>query len=176
MMKNIHSFSYCRGKTKLLLLLAGFFFLLGISFLCTFESVELACKRVNVNQINCSLTRSAAFRFLRGQEIHLNFLREVKLDKRFKETVESDGDHAYVNKTPIYGVLLISNKTTVLNGYAYNREKQQNTVNQFNTFLNDSNAENVVVQEKNYLLNMLTLSSLGLSFILLFLLRFSHHF
>lgn len=141
----------------------------SILLLSTLGSVELACKRVNVNQVNCSLTRSAAFGLLTGQKNSLNFLREVKLDKRFKETVESDGGSVSVTKTPVYGVLLINSNTTVLNGYAYNREKQQKIVNQINSFLNDSNADNLIFQSKNYWLDIITLICLGLSIILLLL-------
>lgn len=78
-MKNIHSSR--RDKTKFLRLLAGFFFLFGILLLSSFGPMELACKRDNINQVNCSLTRSVAFGFIKRQEISLNSLKEVKLDK-----------------------------------------------------------------------------------------------
>jgi hypothetical protein len=162
-MRNIHSSR--RNKTKFLLLPAGFFFLFGILLLSLFGPIELACKRVNINQVDCSLTKSVALGFIKRQEITLHSLREVKLDKQFKETLESEGKYnpTYVVKTPVYGVLMVSSEATVLNGYSTNQEEQQKMVNQINVFLNDSNAPNLVIQYRNYWLDILILSSLGLS-------------
>ena len=169
-----------RGKTKLLLFTTVFFFIFGILLISTFSSVKLTCERDNVNQVNCSLTRTAMFGFIDGQEISLNSLREVKLDERLKETVEADGTYnrateKSVNVTPVYGVLLVTNKTTLLNGYAYNREKQQKIVNQINSLLNNSNTSDLVFQDINYGLDITTLISFGLSIGLLIRMLINRH-
>lgn len=76
-------------KPNILLLLAGFFFLLGAVLLC-FEPKKLSCIRVNGGQVDCLLTRSTAFGFVKAEEVSLSFFKEARVDTKIKRTLETD--------------------------------------------------------------------------------------
>jgi hypothetical protein len=72
------------------------------------------------------------------EKISLSSLKEAKLDTQIKYIVENDGaGMTYQEKKPVYGVLLVSDKSTIFDGYSFNREQQQKIVDQINNFLNN---------------------------------------
>jgi hypothetical protein len=162
-MKLANYFRY-RSKLNILLVLAGFFLFLGFILLSSFGPKKLSCVRNNQNQVNCSLTGYVAFGFIKTGEVFLPSLKEARVDTQNKLTIESDDiSGPYQTERPVYGVLLVSDKRVILDAYSYDREHQQKIVERINSFLNDSNAPNLIYQTKNDWLTVMTLSSLGLS-------------
>lgn len=165
-MNSANSLPSHRGKPNILLLLAGLFFLIGIILLSSFGPIKLSCSRINGSQVDCLLTRSVAFGFIKEREISISSLKEARVDEQVKRTLEGKS-FRYVRKTPVYGVLLVSSESAVLDGYSYNREQQQKIVNQINSFLSNPNAPSLFFQARNHWLDIVTLSSLGLPISLL---------
>jgi hypothetical protein len=169
MSKGFSHFSY-RGKSTSLVLLAGLPLVFGMILLTCFGPTKLSCSRVNADQVNCLLTRTVVFGFIKTDEIRINSLKAVRIDVQTKRATEisSNGMTAEQKVEPVYGVSLVGDENIVLDGYSPNREEQQKIVDQANIFLNDSNASNLDFQTHNYWLDTLTLMLIGSSITMLF--------
>lgn len=161
---------YRRGKSKTLLLLAGFFFLFGFTLLISFGPTKLSCQRVEGDRVDCLLTRSVVFGYIEQAQIPVLSLKAAMLDERVKSSLESniDGTTTYEKITPVYGVLLMGDRKIVFDTYREQREQQQKIVDRINRFLQDPSLSTWAFETRNYWLYFITLSLLVLSIGLLF--------
>lgn len=153
------------------LLIAIFPLIFGIAFLSFSGPTELACERSDNSLVTCLLTKKAAFGSIDSDQISINPLIEVRIDKQVKESVESTPDGITSSTwTPIYGVMLVGNENNeniVLYGYSYSYKRQQKIVKQIDNFLNNSNESSLVWRKTNYLSYVMSLGALGLAVIIL---------
>ena len=142
-----------------------FFLSFGLTLLLFFGPVELSCTRIHTNQVNCSLVRSVAFGLLKGDNIMLEPLKLAKLDTQIKQEYAKGGRFVEV---PVYDVVLVSDRDVGWGGYRYNHKHSQNIVGKINVFLADTNQTQLILTDRNYLLDILTVMMFSLSGMSLF--------
>ena len=147
-----------------------FFLSFGLALILFFGPVKLSCTRLHPNQVNCSLVRSVAFGSIERDKIVLEPLKLAKLDTKIKRTIEStESGGGSVIETPVYGVVLVSDRDVLWEGsYDYSPKHSQAIVDQINYFLADANQTQLVLADRNYTLDILTLMILSLSGMLFF--------
>ncbi|MBX2862392.1 MAG: hypothetical protein KTR27_02470 [Leptolyngbyaceae cyanobacterium MAG.088] len=167
-MKSVSNFLLRSKKESSFVVTAGLLALLSIFLLSFLGPVELACEKTAAGRNDCRLTRHVFFGLVNAQEVEINALKTARLEQKVKETIEwNKNGSRNVERRTLYGVLLVGDEQVIFNGYIYNLRPQQKIVQEIDTFLEDSSQSTLVLRERNYFLDIVTLGLLGIVVILL---------
>jgi hypothetical protein len=160
------TFQYPASKRQrqpnLLLLLAGFLFLLGLALLIGFGPKQLSCTHDRNNQANCTISTSMAFGLIQAEKIAVPEVKEAVVNTEIRKITENAPDQANSERdVPVYGLVLNGKEKTLFDSYTYDRFYHQELADRLNRFLRDPNQPNLTYKTNHFTTDLFTLGSLG---------------
>lgn len=149
-------------RRKSLRLLSFLLFILDIGLFTTAGNTRLTCDRAINNKIQCSIKQTLSLGIIPRASQTIDEVKSVKL-KEHRQIYDqvTEGEPPRAKDRRAYGILLIGERQILLNGYDYNRDRQEQRLQNISAFLQNSDPQQFVLELKNFGSTVMTVLALG---------------
>ena len=135
--------------------------LLGTSILFSSRQSVLVCQRdtEDAEKVDCVKSERVSLGLLELNAIKYQDVQAVRLDTKIKKILESTDAHGSleVKSRDVYGVLIETDSTSLLDAYDYDRDRQEKRVLKIDAFLKDKTQKSMAIQMTNAWSGLMTI-------------------
>ena len=137
--------------------------MLGIGLLTTTGNTHLACDRVATETVQCTIENTTSLGIIPKAAETINRLETVNLDTQTRRIydVATEGSPPTAQKKPAYGIFLVGERQVLLNGYEYDRDRQEQRLQKIHSFLQNPEQKQLTLNMRNLWSTVITLTVLS---------------